>query len=189
MLDLLQYQDLESLVAAHLRCEACRLRQECKQVVIHRGNPRGRLMLVGEGPGAQEDEQGKPFVGAAGQLLDKILEASQLPPEEVYITNVVKCRPPSNRLPKPDEIRTCLPWLQRQIELIQPRMLVCLGSVAARTLIDPDIRITRERGTWLRYGDIDIIPTFHPAALLRDPAKKRPVWEDFKAIRDRYLQW
>lgn len=186
MLDMLQYEDIESLVAAHSQCSACRLRQGCTQVVIHRGNPAGRVMLVGEGPGANEDAQGKPFVGAAGQLLDKILTAAELPAEDVYITNVVKCRPPGNRLPKPDEVRACLPWLQRQIDLVQPRLLVCLGALAAQTLIDPNIRITRERSQWRRYADIDTIATFHPAALLRDPAKKRPAWEDFKAIRDKY---
>lgn len=188
MLDMLQYKDMESLVASLRQCSACRLREGCTQVVIDRGNLGGRVMLVGEGPGANEDAQGKTFVGAAGQLLDKILAAAELPLEDVYITNVVKCRPPGNRLPKPDEVRACLPWLERQIDLICPRLLVCLGALAARTLIDPNMRITRERGQWRKYGDIDIIATFHPAALLRDPAKKRPVWEDFKAIRDKYRQ-
>lgn len=189
MLDMLQYKDIDSLYAANLECQACGLRKGCRQVVISRGNPGGRVMLVGEGPGAQEDAQGKVFVGPAGQLLDKILAAAELPPEDVYITNVVKCRPPGNRLPKADETKCCLPWLERQIDLVAPQLIVCLGALAAQTLISPDIRITRDRGRWFRYRDIDITATFHPAALLRDEKLKRPVWEDFKVIRDYYKRF
>ncbi|MGI6363216.1 MAG: uracil-DNA glycosylase [Bacillota bacterium] len=189
MLDMLQYEDIDSLYAANLECRACGLRQGCKQVVISRGNPAGRVMLVGEGPGAQEDAQGKVFVGPAGQLLDKILAAAELPPEDVYITNVVKCRPPGNRLPKAEETKRCLPWLERQIDLVAPKLIVCLGALAAQTLISPDLRITRDRGRWSRYRDIDITATFHPAALLRDAKLKRPVWEDFKVIRDYYKRF
>ena len=186
MLDMLQYKDIESLTAANLACQACGLRRGCTQVVISRGQPQSRVMLVGEGPGANEDRLGQPFVGAAGQLLDKILTAAELPAEDVYITNVIKCRPPGNRLPKSDETKSCLPWLVRQIELISPSMLVCLGALAGQTLMDPNLRITRDRGKWHKYNGIDIVATFHPAALLRDPALKRPVWEDFKVIRDYY---
>lgn len=188
MLDMLQYKDIEALTAANLQCYSCGLRSGCKQVVVSRGEPSSRVMLVGEGPGAYEDEQGTPFVGPAGQLLDKILAAAELPPEDVYITNVVKCRPPGNRLPKADETKNCLPWLERQIELVSPKLLVCLGALAGQTLIDPNLRITRDRGKWHKYNGIDIVATFHPAALLRDPSLKRPVWEDFKVIRDYYLK-
>lgn len=188
MLDMLQYKDIEALTAANLQCYSCGLRSGCRQVVVSRGKPSSRVMLVGEGPGAYEDEQGTPFVGPAGQLLDKILAAAELPPEDVYITNVVKCRPPGNRLPKADETKNCLPWLERQIELISPELLVCLGALAGQTLIDPNLRITRDRGNWHKYNGIDIVATFHPAALLRDPSLKRPVWEDFKVIRDYYLK-
>lgn len=185
-LDMLQYKDMDSLYEANVNCRACRLRDTCSQVVISRGSPDSRVMLVGEGPGAQEDATGKVFVGAAGQLLDKILAAAELPPEDIYITNVIKCRPPKNRLPKGDEIECCLPWLERQIELMSPALIVCLGALAAQTLISPDLRITRDRGSWSTYRGIDITATFHPAALLRNPAYKRPVWEDFKVIRDYY---
>jgi len=186
MLDMLQYADIEALTAANLACQACGLHKGCTQVVISRGLPQGRVMLVGEGPGANEDRLGQPFVGAAGQLLDKILTAAELPAEDVYITNVIKCRPPGNRLPKADEAKSCVPWLERQIELISPRLIVCLGALAGQTLIDPNLRITRDRGRWNKYKGIDIVATYHPAALLRDPALKRPVWEDFKVIRDYY---
>lgn len=186
MLNMLQYKDMESLTAANLECRACGLRQGCKQVVISRGNFDSRVMLVGEGPGANEDALGQPFVGPAGKLLDRILEAAELPPEDVYITNVIKCRPPGNRLPKSDESKSCLPWLERQIELASPRLIVCLGALAGQTLIDSNLRITKDRGKWFKYRGIDTIATFHPAALLRDEKLKRPVWEDFQAIRDYY---
>lgn len=186
MLNTYHYQDMDSLYQANLECKACRLRESCKQVVISRGEPNVGIMLVGEAPGAQEDAQGRVFVGKAGQLLDNILIAAELPAQAVYITNVVKCRPPGNRLPKADEVKSCLPWLERQIELVSPKLIVCLGALAAKTLISPSLRITRDRGSWAKYRGIDITATFHPAALLRDPNYKRPVWEDFKKIRDVY---
>lgn len=186
MLDMLQYRTLEELGLANRGCRGCQLRAGCTQVVVDKGNPRGRLMLVGEGPGANEDIQGLPFVGQGGLLLDKILAAAQLPPEDIYITNAIKCRPPGNRTPVSEEVKACLPWLERQIELVAPKLLVCLGAVAAKALIDPNIRITRERGQWRKYAGIDIIATYHPAALLRDPSLKRGAWVDFQAIRDRY---
>ncbi|MTI96109.1 MAG: uracil-DNA glycosylase [Firmicutes bacterium] len=188
MLDMLHYPDIESLTEANYKCTACSLRAGCKQVVVARGTPGARVMLVGEGPGGDEDRLGEPFVGKAGQLLDKILAAAELPPEDVYITNVVKCRPPNNRLPKPDEVKSCLPWLERQLELVDPEILVCLGALAGRTLIDPKLRITKDRGQWRQLGRAAIIATFHPAYLLRDPRQKRPVWIDFQNIRDRYRE-
>jgi DNA polymerase len=145
-------------------------------------------MLVGEGPGSEEDRQGIPFVGAAGQLLNRILEAADIERSEVYIANVVKCRPPGNRLPQRNEVAACLPFLLRQIEIVSPKILVCLGSLATQALISPESRVSSVRGIWHARGEIRIMPTFHPAALLRDPAKKRPVWEDMKQVRDAYRQ-
>ncbi len=171
-----------------LLCTRCQLRQGCRQVVFGEGGPGSRLMLVGEGPGSEEDRLGKPFVGAAGQLLDRILEAVQIKRDEVYITNIVKCRPPANRAPAPSEITSCLPYLQQQIVLLNPLVIVCMGAVASRTLIGGAISITRLRGQWQNIEGRLLMPTFHPAALLRDPGKKRPVWEDFQQIAGRYRQ-
>ena len=161
-------------------CRRCALRQGCRQVVFGVGNPRARLMLVGEGPGGDEDRQGIPFVGRAGQLLDRILEAARIKRDQVYITNVVKCRPPNNRLPVQQEVEACLPYLRTQIELIDPEIVICLGSLATKTLIDKNASITRSRGSWHKIGSRNYMATFHPAALLRDPGKKRYVWEDFQ---------
>lgn len=180
------FTDLEALAALAVDCRRCGLREGCQGVVFGEGSPQARIMLVGEGPGANEDRLGRPFVGRAGQLLDRILAAIGLVREEVYITNVVKCRPPGNRTPTEAELRTCLPYLLAQVRLIRPDIIVCMGSTAVRALIDPDARITRVRGTWVRRWGVDVMPTFHPAAVLRDPSKRRPVWEDFKAIRRRY---
>lgn len=143
-------------------------------------------MLVGEGPGAEEDRLGRPFVGRAGQLLDRILAAAKIKREDVYITNVVKCRPPSNRLPFQPEVDTCYPYLKAQIELINPEIILCLGALATRTLYDKSAAITRVRGQWKEKDDRRILATFHPAALLRDPSKKKPAWEDFKMIMEVY---
>ncbi|HHY33325.1 MAG TPA: uracil-DNA glycosylase [Firmicutes bacterium] len=164
-------------------CTKCDLRAGCTQVVFGEGNPHAKLMFVGEGPGQQEDIQGRPFVGAAGQLLDRILNAVGIRRDEVYIANVVKCRPPGNRLPTPDEAEACLPHLRAQIEAIRPKIIVCLGALATQTLIDKRARITRARGNWFEKDGIMYMPTFHPAALLRDETKKRPVWEDMKKVR------
>ncbi|NQS75412.1 MAG: uracil-DNA glycosylase [Peptococcaceae bacterium] len=173
-----------------LACRRCNLRAECTNVVFGEGNPTAGLMLIGEGPGAEEDRLGKPFAGKAGQLLDQILGAVDLDRyEHTYIANVVKCRPPGNRVPRPEEARRCLPWLYRQIELLSPALIVLLGSTALQNLVDPQARITKMRGQWLHSkSGIKIMPTYHPAALLRDPGKKRPVWEDFQMIRDEYLK-
>ena len=170
------------------QCNLCRLRAGCKQVVFGKGSPQARLLFVGEGPGAQEDEQGLPFVGAAGKLLDKIIAAAELPLEDIYIANVVKCRPPQNRLPLPDEVAACKPYLLRQIEIIDPIIVITLGAAATQALIDSKARITQARGTWHEIGGRLFIPTFHPAALLRDPSKKRPVWEDIQKVRDKYKE-
>lgn len=180
---------LAELKAAASQCSQCSLREGCRQVVFGDGHPQARLLFIGEGPGQDEDIAGVPFVGRAGQLLDRILEAAQLKRSEVYIANVVKCRPPGNRLPHPDEVRSCRNYLECQIRLINPAIIVCLGSLASQTVIAADVRITRIRGTWLKRHGREIVSTFHPAALLRNASYKRPVWEDFQAIRDRYREY
>lgn len=184
--DLSGVMSLAELKEMTLQCTRCALRNGCNNVVFGEGNPRARLMLIGEGPGADEDRLGRPFVGRAGQLLDKILEAVGLERfTHTYIANVVKCRPPGNRAPRPEEARACLPWLYRQIELVSPGIIILLGNSALQYLVDPDARITPMRGRWLvSKSGIKIMPTFHPSALLRDPSKKRPVWEDFKKIKE-----
>lgn len=188
--DLSGINSLEELQKMAGNCARCGLRSGCSGVVFGEGNPEARLMLIGEGPGADEDRLGRPFVGKAGQLLDKILAAIGLERfKHVFIANVVKCRPPGNRAPRSNEAELCLPWLYRQIELIAPRIIVLLGSTALQNLIEPDARITSMRGKWLvSKSGIKIMPTYHPAALLRDTSKKRPVWEDFQKIRDEYLK-
>lgn len=166
-------------------CRACPLRDGCRGVVFGEGDPAAKLMLIGEGPGAVEDELGRPFVGPAGQLLNRILSAAGFEREEVYITNVVMCRPPDNRVPAPAEVEACFPFLARKIELIHPEVIVSLGATSLQALLGTGARITRLRGKWLEYRGIALMPTFHPAALLRDPTKKRPVWEDFQAVAAR----
>lgn len=181
-------QQLAELKEICLKCIRCPLREGCQQVVFGDGNPQARLMLIGEGPGADEDRVGIPFVGRAGRLLDNILAASAFKREEVYIANVVKCRPPGNRAPLPAETEACLPYLEEQIKLIDPRIIICLGASATRTIMDKNAAITRYRGQWHEKGGRSYIATFHPAALLRDPGKKKDVWEDFKKVIDRYNQ-
>jgi len=149
------------------------------------GNPGAELMFVGEAPGHDEDVQGEPFVGKAGQLLTKIIEAIGLRREDVYIANIIKCRPPGNRLPEHDEIASCQGFLFRQIDTIRPRVVVSLGGLAAQTLLNSATPITRLRGLFRDYRGTLLMPTFHPAYLLRNPAKKREVWEDMQKVRDR----
>jgi uracil-DNA glycosylase family 4 len=155
-----------------------------RQVVFGVGNPQAELMFVGEAPGADEDARGEPFVGRAGQLLTKIIEAIGLTRAEVYIANVIKCRPPNNRAPEPDEVVTCEPFLARQIEVIRPRIIVALGTHATHALLKTDAPISRLRGRVHDFrGGIKLVPTFHPAFLLRSPERKRDVWEDMKKVR------
>lgn len=177
---------LEQLKVNCLACQRCVLRKGCTQVVFGDGNPKARLMLVGEGPGADEDRIGIPFVGKAGQLLDRILEAASIKRQDLYIANVVKCRPPGNRQPQQPEVDFCLPYLRKQIDLINPEIIVCLGALALRTLLDSKATITRSRGQWHQVDGRRMIATFHPAALLRDPGKKKDVWADFKEIMKYY---
>lgn len=165
-------------------CTRCKLHTlGRRQVVFGVGNPRADLMFVGEAPGADEDEQGIPFVGRAGQLLTKIIEAIGLTRDDVYIANVIKCRPPNNRNPEPDEVATCEPFLFRQIDLVQPKVIVALGTFAAHTLLQTDAPISRIRGKLHAFRGAQLIPTFHPAYLLRSPERKREVWEDMKLVR------
>ena len=163
------------------RCKLCTLGRS--QVVFGVGNAKARLMFVGEAPGEEEDKRGEPFVGKAGQLLTKIIEAIGLTREQVYIANVIKCRPPGNRNPEPDEVEQCEPFLFRQIEVIRPRVIVPLGKFAAQSLLKTMDPITRLRGRQFDYRGAVLIPTFHPAYLLRNPSAKREVWEDMKKVR------
>lgn len=169
-------------VAACRRCRLCEGRQK---TVFGSGDPHAELMFIGEGPGAEEDRQGLPFVGRAGELLTRIIEAIGMRREQVYIANIVKCRPPGNRDPQPDEVAACRPYLERQIALIQPRLLVALGRIAAQTLLGNDLPIGRMRGQWFTVLGVPTMVTYHPAALLRNPALKRPTWEDMQQVRDR----
>ena len=166
-------------------CHGCRLAATRTNVVLGEGNLHASLMLIGEGPGEQEDKTGRPFVGPAGQLLDKILLAVGLDREDVYICNIVKCRPPRNRVPENDECTACMGFLRQQAALVQPKIIILLGATAAKAILGPDVRITRDRGVWQLKKGIWMMPTFHPSALLRDETKKRPVWEDFKAVREK----
>ncbi len=177
---------MENLKKKAFDCEWCSLRKGCLGVVFGEGDANTDLMFVGEAPGRSEDEQRRPFVGAAGQLLDKILTAADIDREEIYITNSVKCRPQENRFPQPEEQKACFPWLVRQVQLIEPKIIVCLGSLATKTILGPESKVTKMRGEVFRRKGINIIPTFHPAALLRDSRKKYPVWEDIQMIRDKY---
>jgi uracil-DNA glycosylase len=166
-------------------CNRCKLHTlGRKQVVFGVGNPNADLMFVGEAPGADEDIQGEPFVGRAGQLLTKIIEAIDLRREDVYIANVIKCRPPQNRNPEPDEVEQCEPFLFRQIDIIKPKVIVALGKFAAQSLLNTTEPITRIRGREYRYRDSILMPTYHPAYLLRNPSSKREVWEDMKRVRE-----
>lgn len=165
-------------------CQRCKLHTLGRtQVVFGVGNPNADLMFVGEAPGADEDQQGEPFVGRAGQLLTKIIEAIGLRREDVYIANIIKCRPPGNRNPEPDEVEQCEPFLFRQVEALQPKVVIALGKFAAQSLLKTTDPITRLRGRTFNYRGASLIPTFHPAYLLRTPSAKRDVWEDMKKAR------
>ena len=166
-------------------CTRCKLHTLCRQqIVFGVGDPQARLMFVGEAPGADEDVQGEPFVGRAGQLLTKIIEAIQLTRSQVYIANVIKCRPPQNRNPEPDEVEQCEPFLFRQIDTIRPKVIVALGKFAAQSLLRTEEPISKLRGREFPFRDAVLMPTFHPAYLLRNPSSKREVWEDMKRVRE-----
>ena len=163
-------------------CTRCKLHGGRTHLVFGVGDPAAQLMFVGEGPGADEDQQGEPFVGRAGQLLTKMIEAMGFARSDVYIANVVKCRPPGNRDPEPDEIEACEPFLKSQIAAIQPRVIVALGRFAVQTLLHDATPISRLRGKWREYEGVKLMPTFHPAYLLRSPAEKKPAWEDLQQV-------
>lgn len=177
----------ENFVAACLQCRKCPLCETRKNVVIGRGtNLKAPLMFIGEGPGEQEDIEGSAFVGRAGKLLDLALEALMFRPDQYYIANIVKCRPSGNRIPTEDEAQACLPWLRFQVKYIRPSIIVCLGSTAAKYIIDRNFRITQERGIWIeKPGFFSILPTYHPSAVLRDPGKKMDFFMDLRQVRSR----
>lgn len=166
-------------------CTACPLHATRTNCVFGVGNPEAKLMFVGEAPGEQEDLSGIPFVGRAGQLLDKFLFAVDLSREDVYIANILKCRPPNNRDPLPAEEDACIGYLREQVRIIRPRIIVCLGRIAAMRLIKPDFKITKEHGVWFERGNFALTAVFHPAALLRNPSQKDAMLSDMKAIRAR----
>ncbi len=163
-------------------CTRCGLSANRTHLVFGEGDPKAELMFVGEGPGLDEDRSGKPFIGLAGQLLTRIIEAMHLTRDQVYICNVVKCRPPDNRNPEPVEIQTCRPFLDRQIKAVAPKVICALGSVATKVLLDTDQAVSRLRGRFHEYAGIKVMPTYHPAYLLREPDQKRLVWDDVKKI-------
>jgi len=178
-------ESLEDVRADLGDCTRCKLHGlGRRQIVFGVGSPEADLMFVGEAPGRDEDIQGFPFVGRAGQLLTKIIEAIDLTREQVYIANVIKCRPPENRNPEPDEVASCEPFLFRQIDVIRPKVIVALGTFAVRTLLKSDAPISRLRGKVYDYRGAKLVPTFHPAFLLRSPDRKRDTWEDMKKVRE-----
>ncbi|MGB2629611.1 MAG: uracil-DNA glycosylase [Candidatus Omnitrophota bacterium] len=175
-------ETFEGLKKAVLECHRCPLAHTRTNVVFGEGNPRAKLMFIGEAPGGDEDKQGRPFVGRAGQLLTKIIESIGLKREDVYIANILKCRPPGNRNPLPSEIATCVTYLEKQIEFIKPGIICALGKFAAQTLLNTETPISRLRGKFHEYRGIKLMPTYHPAYLLRNPGGKREVWEDMKKV-------
>jgi DNA polymerase len=174
-------EEWQKLAGTVRNCSACPLSRNRRNTVFGEGNINAELMFIGEGPGADEDAQARPFVGEAGQLLTKMIAAMGYAREDVYIANIVKCRPPGNRNPGDDEAAACIGYLHEQIRLVSPKVIVLLGSVPLRYLMNTD-GITRHRGVWMKYGSADVMPTFHPAFLLRDPSRKRPVWEDLQQV-------
>lgn len=182
-------QQLDLLKADILRCKKCALFETRNHVIFGEGNVSAKILIIGEAPGRDEDIQGRPFVGKSGQLLDKILSACGFTREEhVFISNIVKCRPPDNRVPTHFEADACIPWLLKQIELIDPKILILLGATALKHMAGPEHWITRERGKWLNLQGRLAMPVFHPAALLRDPRLKRETWEDYKRIVFKYRE-
>lgn len=166
-------------------CQKCRLCEHRNHIVPGEGNPNARLMFIGEGPGQEEDRLGRPFVGRSGDLLTRMIHAIGMERSDVYICNVVKCRPPQNRNPEPDEAEACLGYLRQQVALVRPKVVVLLGKIACRYTLREEIFITRDHGRWFERKGTWFMPTFHPSALLRDPAKKRDAWDDFQKIREK----
>ncbi|PWW82361.1 uracil-DNA glycosylase [Prosthecochloris marina] len=181
-----RFRDLNDLYEQSKDCTKCRLAETRNNFVFGEGNPKAQIVVIGEAPGAEEDAQGRPFVGRSGKLLDKILEAIGFSREDVFICNIIKCRPPENRNPNLDEIQSCMPWLKIQLQLIKPKVLLLLGRVAANTVLDNKQSMANLRGRILRWNGYDVIVTYHPAALLRNPNWKRHCWEDVKMLRSHY---
>lgn len=180
------FDNFEELRENCLNCRRCGLCETRTNVVVGVGNPRSKVMFIGEGPGENEDLQGEPFVGRGGQLLDKMLAAVDLDRKtNVYIANIVKCRPPKNRDPLPEEQEACIGWLRNQVALIRPKIIVCLGRIAAMRLIREDFKITREHGQWVKKGGFELMAMYHPAALLRDPARRPDAFEDLMSLREK----
>jgi DNA polymerase len=175
---------LAELQAIATVCEKCNLSRTRTQVVYGVGNPNADLMFIGEAPGRDEDLKGEPFVGRAGQLLTDIIKAMKLGRDDVYIANVIKCRPPDNRNPEPDELEACRPYIRRQVEIIQPKVIVTLGKFALQSLTEKSYGITATRGQWLEYNGVKVMPTYHPAYLLRTPSAKKEVWADMKKVME-----
>lgn len=180
------YNSFEELKKDCEECRRCGLCETRHNVVVGVGNPEADVLFIGEGPGENEDIQGEPFVGRAGKLLDKMLNAVDLDRNKnIYIANIVKCRPPQNRDPKPEEQEQCIDWLRNQVRLIKPKIIVCLGRISAQKLIDPNLKITKEHGSFIEKGKFLMMPMFHPAAILRNPNQKPEAFEDFLKLRDR----
>ena len=186
------YDNWEDLEKSILECKKCRLCTNRTNIVFGQGNKKARLMFIGEGPGADEDKQGIPFVGKAGQLMNNAFQALEINREDVYIANRVKCRPPSNRVPEDDEVQTCLNYLRNQVILIKPKIIVLLGSTALKNILGKEYGITAVRGNWMEKNGIKYMPTWHPAALLRDENKKIEFWQDLKEAKkyiDNNIDW
>ena len=175
-------EKLQRIAKTISNCTICPLCTERTNTVPGQGSSNPELMFIGEGPGAEEDKQGLAFVGRSGQLLTKIIEAMGFSRDEVFIGNIVKCRPPGNRAPMPDEMEACMPYLKQQIALLQPKVIVCLGATAVKGLLDTKVGITKTRGQWRTFEGIDTMPTYHPAYLLRNPPAKKEVWEDMQEV-------
>lgn len=178
--------DLNQLESICRNCTKCSLYKSRNNLVFGQGNINSVLMFVGEAPGEQEDLTGIPFVGKSGQLFDKILDAIKLTRNDIYIANILKCRPPKNRDPLENEKDSCIPYLRKQVSIIHPKIIVCLGRVAAQTIIKPDFKITKEHGVWTERKGYHLTATYHPSALLRDPSRKIEAWEDFQKIKSKY---
>lgn len=181
--------EFDNLYTDVLRCTKCDLSDTRRNVIFGEGNPEAGILIIGEAPGRDEDIVGRPFVGKSGQLLDKILAACGFTREKhVFISNIVKCRPPENRVPTPDEAAICMPWLLKQIDIINPQILILLGATALKYMAGSGYKITADHGRWINLNNRSAVPVYHPAALLRDPRLKRSTWEDFKKIVYRYRE-
>ena len=180
------YDNWEELKSSCMGCQKCELAQTRTNLVFGVGNPNAEVLFIGEGPGEQEDLRGEPFVGRGGQLLDKMLAVVDLDRKKnIYIANIVKCRPPKNRDPKPEEQEMCIDWLRNQVKLIRPKIIVCLGRIAAARIIKPDIKITKEHGQFIEKNGVLMMAMLHPAAILRDPRRKPDAFNDFLILREK----